>query len=46
VEIADLDGELAGYWFDHPATDPVDGRTLNNHLFINGAEIANGRNLP
>jgi hypothetical protein len=20
--------------------------SLNNHLFINGAEIANGRNLP
>ena len=44
--IADPDGELTGYWFDHPVTDPIDGRTLYNVLRINGAVIPNGRYVP
>jgi hypothetical protein len=40
------DGELDGYWFDHPVSDPIDGRTLQNILKINGVEIPNGRYVP
>ncbi len=40
------DGELDGYWFDHPATDPIDERTLENVLKVNGDEIPNGRFIP
>ena len=45
-DITDPDGNLNGYWFDHPVTDPVDGRTLQNTLRINGAVIPNGRYVP
>lgn len=38
-------GELDGYWFDHPAIDPIDGRVLNNTLIVNGVTIPNGRNF-
>lgn len=44
--ITDSDGDLNGYWFDHPASDPVDGRTLQNTLIINGVVIPNGRYVP
>jgi hypothetical protein len=39
-------GELDGYWFDNPETDPIDGRVLNNVLRINGNEIRSGRFIP
>jgi hypothetical protein len=39
-------GELDGYWLDHPATDLFDGGTLKNALRINGNEILNGRYIP
>jgi hypothetical protein len=41
-----FNGELDGYWFDNPETDPVDGRLLNNVLRINGNEIHSGRFIP
>jgi hypothetical protein len=43
--LLDSDGELNGFWFDNPSTDPLDGRTLNNILTINGVLIL-GRNIP
>lgn len=45
-DITDSDGNLNGYWFDHPVSDPIDGRTLQNTLSINGVEIPNGRHVP
>lgn len=45
-EITDSDGDLNGYWFDHPVSDPIDGRLLQNILRINGVEIPNGRFVP
>lgn len=45
IVISDPDGDLIGYWFDHPALDPIDGRSLNNTLVINGVAIPNGRNF-
>ena len=44
--ISYFNGELDGYWFDNPETDPVDGRVLNNVLRINGNEIHSGRFIP
>src|SRR5437667_1101608 len=43
--ISDPNGDLNGYWFDHPAVDPIDGRFLNNVLVVNGLTIPNGRNF-
>ena len=43
--ISDPDGNLNGYWFDHPAMDPVDGRFLNNTLKVNDVIVPNGRNF-
>ena len=43
--IIDPGGDLNGYWFDHPATDPIDGRTLQNTLRVNGVKVPNGRNF-
>lgn len=45
-DIADPDGNLTGYWFDHPFSDPIEGRALQNILRINGVEILNGRHVP
>lgn len=45
-DITDSDGELNGYWLDHPVFDPRDGRLLQNILWINGVEIPNGRYVP
>ncbi len=45
-DITDSDGELTGYWLDHPVFDPRDGRLLQNILRINGVEIPNGRYVP
>ena len=45
ITITDPTADLSGYWFDHPATDPIDGRTLNNSLKVNGSTIPNGRNF-
>jgi hypothetical protein len=36
-EVADLDGELEGFDFDHPLNDPFDGSpVVGNVLIING----------
>jgi len=43
--LSDSGGNLNGYWFDHPATDPTDGRLLNNTLIVNGVTVPNGRNF-
>jgi hypothetical protein len=45
-DITYSNGELDGYWFDLPGTDPMDGRELKNVLRINGDEIPNGRYIP
>jgi len=45
LTIRDSGGDLEGYWLDRPMTDPIDGRTLNNVLEVNGVTIANGRNF-
>ena len=45
-DITYSNGELDGYWVDHPETDPFDARTLKNVLRINGNEILNGRYIP
>jgi hypothetical protein len=45
ITITDPTADLSGYWFDHPATDPIDGRMLNNSLKLNGQTIPNGRNF-
>ncbi len=37
--VSDPDGSLVGGWLDHPVTDPIDGRTLNNRLFLNADEM-------
>lgn len=44
--IVDPDGSLAGYRMDHPTTDPVDHRQLDNELWYNGRRVSNGRILP
>lgn len=40
--ITDLDGEVAGFDYLNPATDPLDGTVLNNTLIVNGTVIPNG----
>jgi hypothetical protein len=30
ITVSDPGGDLNGYWFDHPATDPIDRRFLIN----------------
>ena len=37
---------FADRWIDHPGTDPVDGRTLNNLYLENGVPVANERDVP
>jgi len=44
-DITDLDGELAGYDYDNPLTDPFDGTVLNNTLIVNGAVIPPGMKI-
>ena len=44
--ISDPQDSLADYWLDHPEVDPIDGRTLQNVLTINGIRIENGRTIP
>lgn len=45
-DVTDSDGNLQSYWLDHPVSDPIDGRTLQNTLSINSVEIPNGRHVP
>ena len=45
-EISDPGSNLDGYWFDHPAMDPIDGLFLNNTLIVNGVSVPNGRSIP
>jgi hypothetical protein len=44
--ISDPQNSLADYWLDHPAFDPIDGRTLRNVLTVNGHQIGNDRTIP
>jgi hypothetical protein len=44
-QLTDLDGELAGFDYDNPATDPVSGTVLNNTLSVNGAVIPSGTKI-
>ena len=41
-QVTDLDGELTGFDYDNPVTDPLNGATLNNALILNGASIQPG----
>jgi hypothetical protein len=43
--ISDQGGDINGYWLDHPAMDPIDGRILHNTLTVNGVTLPNGRNF-
>ena len=38
----DLDGELPGFDYDNPSTDPFSGLALNNALMVNGASVPPG----
>jgi hypothetical protein len=44
-QITDLDGELVGYDYDNPVTDPFDGTMLNNTLTVNGVVIPPGTKI-
>jgi len=44
-ELIVVDDELAGFWYDNPAFDPVSGVALDNTLLVNGVPF-NGRNIP
>lgn len=44
--ITDAEGDLVGSWIDHPASDPIDGRILQNILRINGVDTPNLRYVP
>lgn len=39
------DGELNGFLFDNPVTDPFSGTVLNNNLEVNNLSLT-GRNIP
>ena len=39
------DDELAGFWYDNPASDPVSDVVLDNILLVNGVSL-DGRNFP
>lgn len=39
------DGELDGFLFDNPVTDPFSGTVLNNNLEVNNLSLT-GRNIP
>ena len=41
-QVTDMEGELAGFDYDNPATDPLSGAILNNSLTVNGATIPPG----
>jgi hypothetical protein len=43
--ISDPDLTLQGTPLEHPATDPLDGRVLNNRLYYNGEVIPEGTTL-
>jgi hypothetical protein len=40
--LSDPLGELAGFHYDNPATDPVGGATLSNSITVNGVESPHG----
>lgn len=41
-QLTDLDGELPGFDYDNPSTDPFSGLALNNALTVNGATVPPG----
>jgi hypothetical protein len=41
-QLTDHDGELAGFDYDNPVSDPLSGVVLNNALVLNGTTIAPG----
>ena len=40
--IADATGELAGFDYDNPTSDPLSGAALRNTLIVNGTAIPPG----
>jgi hypothetical protein len=44
-ELADPDGVLAGFDYDHPLTDPVGGAVLGNAVVVNGVEAPHGTKI-
>jgi hypothetical protein len=44
-QITDVEGELAGFDYDNPITDPFDGTVLNNTLIVNGAIVPPGTKI-
>lgn len=45
-EVTDADGELAGFDYDHPATDELAaGTVLDNTLTVNGVEVPHGTRI-
>ena len=44
-QVTDIDGEFAGFDYDHPVMDPVSGIALNNTFTLNGAEVPHGTRI-
>ena len=44
-DVTVLDGEGAGFDYDNPTNDPIDGTVLNNTLIVNGAVVPAGRKI-
>ena len=42
-QLSDPLGELAGFHYDHPVTDPVSAAVLGNALTVNGVTAPNGK---
>jgi len=45
-QVTDGDGELVGFDYDNPVTDPVSGAVLDNTLRVNGVEVPHGKSFP
>jgi hypothetical protein len=44
-QVTDIDGELAGFDYDHPVTDPISGRVLDSTFTVNGVEVPHGTRI-
>jgi hypothetical protein len=44
-QVTDADGELTGFDYDNPVTDPLSGTVLNNTLLVNGVEVPHGTSI-
>ena len=43
--LTDGDGELSGFDYDNPVTEPLSGAVLNNTLTVNGVEVPHGKSI-